>query len=80
METDLELQQTVLRYLEQGPDVDHGQIEVRVFNGVVTLSGLTRSDIEIWQIEDDIRAMAGVHNVVDRTMMEKHCSATATKF
>lgn len=61
----LEIRNEVARQLGDRAD-DTG---VQVLQGVVTLTGQLRSDLEKWNLRDAITAMAGVENLVDETMI-----------
>ncbi len=68
MQTDLEVQDAIRRYLAERPDVGHGDLDVQVTEGVVTLTGTMRDEKEKWQIEDAIRSTQGVKDLHNRTM------------
>jgi len=68
MQTDSELQQSVRRLIAERPDVGHGEIDVQVLEGIVTLTGTMRNENEKWQIRDAICAMPGVKSLLNHTM------------
>lgn len=68
MQTDSELQQSVRRFIAERPDVGHGEIDVQVLEGIVTLTGTMRNENEKWQIGDAICAMPGVKSLLNHTM------------
>ena len=77
MNSDLELQASVRRYLDERSDVNHGELDVQVLKGVVTLTGKMRTDVEKWQIEDAIRGMPGVDSLANHTMVAPANSVAA---
>ena len=44
-------------------------IDVRVLDGVVTLTGRLDSELERWQLDDAIRAIAGVQDLINETVV-----------
>ncbi len=68
MQSDLEVQDAVRRYLAETSDVGHDELNVQVIGGVVTLTGTMRDQKEKWQIEDAIRNTPGVIELHDQTM------------
>ncbi|MEO8936288.1 MAG: BON domain-containing protein [Burkholderiaceae bacterium] len=45
------------------------KLDVRVLDGVVTLTGSMDSDPEQWNVEDAVRRMPGVRQLVNETMV-----------
>jgi osmotically-inducible protein OsmY len=69
MTSDPELQRAVEDQLARDPALHAEQVGVRVLDGVVTLTGSMRSDIEQWQVVDAARAVPGVRGLNDETMV-----------
>jgi osmotically-inducible protein OsmY len=69
MRSDPELQRDVEDQLARDPTLHAEQMGVRVLNGVVTLTGAMRSDVERWQAADAVRSMPGVLGLNDETMI-----------
>ncbi len=74
MRSDSELQQDARLELVREPGVDAETIEVRVQDGVVTLTGNVRSEAESWSAADAVRRVPGVQNVVNETMITRETS------
>ena len=60
MRTDSEIKEDVERELKFDPDIDATDIAVSVKNGVVALTGFTRSYLQKLQAEKDAKRIAGV--------------------
>jgi osmotically-inducible protein OsmY len=69
MESNPELQRRVEVQLAREQSLHAGQLGVRVRDGVVTLTGAMRSDLERWQVGDAVRAVPGVQGPNDETMV-----------
>ena len=74
MTSDSELQRNARRELVREPGVDAEGIEVRVQDGVATLTGNVRSDAESWSAADAVRRVPGVQSVVNETMISRETS------
>lgn len=66
MKTDIDLQQQIFEELKNDPDLDVEFLDVRVHEGVVTLSGNLRSDPEKWRADDTVRRVPGVSELVSK--------------
>lgn len=69
MRSDDELQRDARLELVRDPRVDAEKIEVRVQDGVATLTGDVRSDAESWSAADAVARVPGVQSVVNETMV-----------
>jgi osmotically-inducible protein OsmY len=69
MRSDAELQEAISRYMAERPDVNHGEVDIQVRQGTVTLTGKMHSELEKWQVEDDIRGMPGVEGLLNHTVI-----------
>ena len=74
MTSDSELQRDVRQALVREPGIDAEGIEVRVQDGVVTLTGNVRSEAESWSAADAVRRVPGVQSVVNETMIVRQTS------
>lgn len=58
-------------------------LDVQVLDGVVTLTGRMASELERWQLDDSIRAIADVRDLINQTIVlpetlsSNHVSDTA---
>ena len=69
MTSDSELQRDARQQLVQEPGVEEEAIEVRVQDGVATLTGNVRSEAESWSAADAVRRVPGVRSLVNETMI-----------
>ena len=69
MTSDSELQRDARQQLVHEPGVDEEAIEVRVQDGVATLTGNVRSEAESWSAADAVRRVPGVRSLVNETMI-----------
>lgn len=74
MRSDSELQHDARRELARERGVDAEGIDVRVQDGVATLTGKVRSDAESWSAADAVRRVPGVQSVVNETMISRETS------
>ena len=74
MRSDSELQRDARQELVREPGVDAEGIEVRVQDGVATLTGNVRSEAESWSAGDAVRRVPGVQSVVNETMIVQETS------
>ena len=74
MRSDSELQHDARRELVREPGLDAEGIDVRVQDGVATLTGNVRSDAESWSAADAVRRVPGVQSVVNETMIVREAS------
>ncbi len=65
MRTDSEIKENVERELKWDPDIDATDIAVSVKNGVVALTGFSRSYLQKLQAEKDAKRVAGVVGVAN---------------
>lgn len=65
MRSDSEIEQDVKDELRWHPDLDATDIAVSVKNGVVTLTGFTRSYVDKYEAEHAVKRVAGVVGVVN---------------
>jgi osmotically-inducible protein OsmY len=65
MRTDSEIKESVERELKWDPDIDATDIAVAVKNGVVALTGFSRSYLQKLQAEKDAKRVAGVVGVAN---------------
>jgi osmotically-inducible protein OsmY len=63
--TDAEIKKDVEAELRWNPSIDHTDVAVAVKNGVVTLTGFTRSFSEKWEAERAVKHVAGVVGVAN---------------
>ncbi|HRX75718.1 MAG TPA: BON domain-containing protein [Hyphomonas sp.] len=63
---DLKLKKLVEDVLDWAPMVDEDDIAVVVGGGVVTLTGVARSDAEKRAAEAAVRRVKGIRDVIDR--------------
>ena len=74
MTSDSELQRNARQELVRERGVDAEGIEVRVQDGVATLTGNVRSEAESWSAADAVRRVPGVQSVVNETMIVRQTS------
>ena len=74
MTSDSELQRDARQELVREPGVDAEGIEVRVQDGVATLTGNVRSEAESWSAADAVRRVPGVQSVVNEMMIVRETS------
>jgi osmotically-inducible protein OsmY len=74
MRSDSELQHHARLELVREPGVEAERIEVRVQDGVATLTGNVRSEAESWSAADAVRRVPGVQSVVNETMITRETS------
>ena len=74
MTSDSELQRNARQELVRERGVDAEGIEVRVQDGVATLTGNVRSEAESWSAADAVRRVPGVQSVVNETMIVRETS------
>jgi osmotically-inducible protein OsmY len=74
MRSDTELQHDARLELMREPGVDAQSIEVRVQDGVATLTGNVRFEAESWSAADAVRRVPGVQSVVNETMITRETS------
>lgn len=65
MKSDIDIKRDVEEELRLNPDLDSTDIAVSVKNGVVTLSGYTRSYTQRWEAERTVKKVAGVLGVAN---------------
>jgi osmotically-inducible protein OsmY len=63
--TDAEIKKDVEAELRWNPSIDPTDVAVAVKNGVVTLTGFTRSFSEKWEAERAVKHVAGVVGVAN---------------
>lgn len=69
LNTDMRIAQAVRNELNSEPSVRAAAVDVRVNDGVVTLSGVVDSEGERWLIESAAMRIAGVKRVLDQTQV-----------
>lgn len=69
MKSDTDLQHDVQDALARLLAVPAENIEVRASEGVVTLAGSVRSDLERWNLDDAVRGVEGVKGLVNDTVV-----------
>jgi osmotically-inducible protein OsmY len=74
LRSDSELRHGARVELAREPGVDAERIEVRVQDGVATLTGNVRSEAESWSAADAVRRVPGVQGVVNETMITREAS------
>ena len=65
MKSDIDIKRDVEDELRLNPDIDATDIAVAVKNGVVTLSGFTRSYAQKWEAERTVKRVAGATGLVN---------------
>ena len=75
MKSDSELQNDVRDVLARQPDLRSDGIDVQVLDGVVTLTGEVRSDLERWNMRDAICSLPGVVSLTDEMMVKPEAPA-----
>jgi osmotically-inducible protein OsmY len=65
MKSDIDIKRDVEDELRLNPDIDATDIAVAVKNGVVTLSGFTRSYAQKWEAERTVKRVNGVTGVAN---------------
>ncbi len=68
MTSDSGLRDNVHAELLRQFSVSAEKIEVQVLDGVVTLTGQVGSDMARWRLDDAIRALTGVQDLIDETI------------
>ena len=69
MTSDSQLQHDARLELVREPGVDADRIEVQVCDGVITLIGNVRSELEAWRAADAVLRVPGVRAVVNEAMV-----------
>jgi osmotically-inducible protein OsmY len=65
MKSDIDIKRDIEQELRMNPDLDATDIAVAVKNGVVTLSGFTRSYTQRWEAERTVKRVSGVTGVAN---------------
>ena len=65
MNSDIDIKRDVEDELRLNPDIDATDIAVAVKNGVITLSGFTRSYAQKWEAERTAKRVAGATGLVN---------------
>lgn len=56
---------------------DHEAIDVQVVDGVVTLTGRLGSELDRWQLDNAVRAIPGVQELINETIVLPEMLSTA---
>ena len=69
MKSDSDLQHEVQDALAGLFAVPAESVEVRVSEGIVTLAGIVRNDLETWKLDDAVMGVQGVKSLVNDTVV-----------
>ena len=68
MKSDSDLRDDIQVELVQQFSAGAERMEVQVLDGVVTLTGNVGSDVDRWRLDDAVRKMTGVRELIDKTI------------
>jgi hyperosmotically inducible protein len=68
---DAGIQERFETLMENSTDIDGSDVDLRVANGVATITGTVRTDAERTKIEGLVRSIPGVNSVVNTVTVER---------